>query len=48
MNYSLVLPDTLARLIYPRRMSFQAFEELCAANPELVIEREANGALWPG
>jgi len=41
----LKLPDNSTPLSYERHMTNQEFEDFCFANPELVIEREANGIL---
>jgi len=47
MTYAmhLKLPDASTPLSYDRKMSNQEFENFCFANPELVIEREADGTL---
>ena len=42
---SIQLPDAGLALFVKRRMSNQEFEDFCFANPELVIEREADGTL---
>lgn len=39
------LPDISTPLSYAPKMTNQEFEDFCFANPELVIEREANGTL---
>lgn len=41
----LKLPDISTPLSYASKMNNQEFEDFCFANPELVIEREANGTL---
>ncbi|MFK8165573.1 MAG: Uma2 family endonuclease [Lewinella sp.] len=44
-SMTLELPLELFPLFLPHQVSVEKFESLCFANPELVIEREANGNL---
>ena len=44
-NVQLELPDAGTPLRYARKMSHAEFTDFCRANPEMVIEREADGTL---
>lgn len=44
-SMTLALPVELFPLSLPHQVSVEKFEALCFANPELIIEREANGNL---
>ena len=43
--FQLSLPEVLFPMTTPKVLSNEAFEAFCFANPELIIEREANGTL---
>jgi len=43
--FQLSLPEVLFPMTTPKVLSNEAFEAFCFANPELIIEREANGNL---
>ena len=44
-NVQLELPDAGTPLRYARKMSHAEFTDFCRANPEMIIEREADGTL---
>lgn len=45
MSYTLRIPDVLNRLVFPRKMSIADFATLSSENPDLRMERHADGTL---
>jgi len=45
MVLELTIPDTKIELSFPGGLSQEGFEQLCFANKELIVEREADGKI---